>query len=132
VSADLRWVVTGPRDRTAKIWDAGSGRCLQTLKVGTIPRLMSFDISGQFVTSDIGPLYFEVLLSAHTVVCAPAAEGSWKHVLRLSNDGRWITIASKNIIWLPSDYRPSSSAVLGKLLAAGVGSGKVWMCSLDV
>jgi hypothetical protein len=34
-------------------------------------------------------------------------------------------------LWLPSDYRPSCSAVSGRTVAIGVGSGKVWMCSFN-
>jgi hypothetical protein len=32
----------------------------------------------------------------------------------LSSDGMWITYNSTNRVWLPSEYRPSCSAVLGR------------------
>jgi hypothetical protein len=50
----------------------------------------------------------------------------------LSSDGAWITYDSENVLWLPSDYRPSCSTVCAKTVAIGVGSGKVWMCSFNV
>jgi WD40 repeat protein len=123
-------VVTGSGDNTAKIWDAGSGRCLQTLNVGRVLFHIVFDVSGPSVTSNIGPLYFEVLSNIASAEIAPAPAGTQTRDMGLSSDRRWITVASKNIVWLPSDYRPVCSAVLGELLAVGVGSGKVWMCSV--
>jgi hypothetical protein len=59
--------------------------------------------------------------------------------LALSLDGAWITYNSENLVWLPSEYRPPYSAVLGRTIGIGVGSGKVWIrkvelntCSLTV
>ena len=49
----------------------------------------------------------------------------------LSSDGTWITFNSENLLWLPSEYRPSCLAVSGNTIGIGVGSGKVWMCYLD-
>jgi WD40 repeat protein len=130
VSDDSRWIVTGSWDKTAKIWDASSGTCLQTLEVGTVLYHIVFDVTGLFVTCDIGPLYFEVLSSSPSAGFTPGIERNWEHALGLSSDRRWITVASEKIVWLPSDYRSLRSAVLGKLLAVGVGSGKVWMGSV--
>ena len=45
----------------------------------------------------------------------------------LSSDGTWITFNSENLLWLPSEYRPSCSAVLGKTIGIGVGAGRVWI-----
>jgi WD40 repeat protein len=130
VSGDSRWVVTGSWDNTAKIWDAGSGHCLQTLAVGRPISHVAFDTSGQFVASNIGPLYVRVLSSSPTAVATPAVVGTHTHDIGLCSDRRWITVASENVVWLTSDHRPSQSAVQGKLLTGGVGSGKVWICSI--
>src|SRR5207248_7134389 len=50
----------------------------------------------------------------------------------LSSDGEWIIYNSKNWVWLPSEYRPTCSAVLGKSIGIGVGTGKVWICNFKV
>ena len=50
----------------------------------------------------------------------------------LSSDGAWITYNSENVVWLPSEYRPSCSAVSGKTIGVGVGPGKVWICNFKV
>jgi hypothetical protein len=46
----------------------------------------------------------------------------------LSSDGAWITYNSENLVWLPSEFRPICSAVLGTTIGIGVGSGKVYIC----
>jgi hypothetical protein len=33
------------------------------------------------------------------------------------------------MLWLPSEYRPSCSAVSEKHVGIGVASGRVWICS---
>jgi hypothetical protein len=43
-----------------------------------------------------------------------------------------MTYNSENLVWLPSEYRPSCSAVSGKTIGIGVGSGKVWICNFKV
>jgi len=50
----------------------------------------------------------------------------------VSSDGAWITYNSENLVWLPSEYRPSYSAVSGKRIGIGVGSGRVWICNMEV
>jgi hypothetical protein len=55
-----------------------------------------------------------------------------EHLVLVSSDGEWITYNSKNWVWLPSEYRPSCSAVLGKTIGIGVGTGKVWICNFKV
>ncbi|OCL01172.1 uncharacterized protein K441DRAFT_650787 [Cenococcum geophilum 1.58] len=50
----------------------------------------------------------------------------------LSSNDEWITWNSESVVWLPSEYRPSCSAVSGRTVGIGVGSGKVWMCTLNV
>jgi hypothetical protein len=48
-----------------------------------------------------------------------------------SSNGRWITYNGKNILWLPSEYRPLNSAIGGTNVGIGVASGRVWICTLD-
>jgi WD40 repeat protein len=132
VSGDSRWVVTGSWDHTAKIWDAGSGRCLQTLDVGKAVQHISFDVSGKFFKTEIGPMFFEVLSESLAAADTQISNDISGHGLGLSGNGKWITIASKEHVWLPTEYRPLCSAASAELLAVGAGSGRVWLCTTNI
>jgi hypothetical protein len=51
------------------------------------------------------------------------------HGWGISKNTEWITCNSKNYLWLPPEYRPSSSAIVGTTIGAGTGTGKVWIVS---
>jgi len=118
-------------DRTVKIWDASSGECLQTLEIGKLPFNISFDTTGSCLHTEIGTIAVNASTSNMTPSVTdlqnPRYQG-WA----LSSDGAWITYNSENLVWLPSEYRPSCWAVSGKTIGVGVGSGKVWICNFKV
>ncbi|PVH94223.1 hypothetical protein DM02DRAFT_504605, partial [Periconia macrospinosa] len=108
------------------IWDASSGECLQTLSIGRALDRISFDITGSYLHTDIGPIEISVPLTLSSPF--PSNRGPQNpqyHSLALSADGVWITYNSENLVWLPSEYRPACSAVSGKTIGVGVGSGRV-------
>lgn len=47
------------------------------------------------------------------------------HTYGISNDGIWITYHAKNLLWLPSAYRPYSWDVRGSTVGIGCLSGRV-------
>ena len=132
-SHDSARLASASWDRTVKIWDASSGACLQTLDIGKSLFNISFDITGSYLHTEIGSIALEASSSLSnrapsvTDPQSPRYEG-WA----LSSDGEWITYNSKNWMWLPSEYRPSCSAVFGKTIGIGVGTGKVWICNLKI
>jgi WD40 repeat protein len=118
-------------DKTVKIWDASSGKCLQTLEVGTTLFNISFDTTGSRLYTEIGA----ILIDALALNMAPSVTNPQNPRYQgggLSSDGAWITHNSENVVWLPSEYRPSCSVVSGKTIGVGVGSGKVWICNFEV
>jgi WD40 repeat protein len=124
--------VTASEDNTARIWEASSGRCVQTLETGRVLCHISFDADSEVLRTDIGPLYFDVLSGSELAAVTPAADNAYNQILGLSGDHRWITVALEKVVWLPSEYRPSCSVVSGKVMGVGVGSGRVWMCRLSI
>jgi WD40 repeat protein len=134
-SHDSARLASASGDKTVKIWDASSGECLQTLVISKMLFNISFDITGSYLHTEIGTITLEasspLSLSNRapniTDLQSPRYEG-WA----LSSDGEWITYNSKNWVWLPSEYRPSCSAVLGKTIGIGVGTGKVWIYNLKI
>jgi hypothetical protein len=114
-----------------KIWDASSGACLQTLSIGTVLKNISFNITGSCLHTDIGIVAIDTP-SASSIMPDKMEHQHPRHEgVGLGPNGDWITRNSENIIWLPSEYRPSCSAVSGRTIGIGVGSGKVWLCNLQ-
>ena len=91
-------LASASHDKTVKIWDAHSGACLQTLEgQGNINNLVGFETQ-QHLHWGMG----------------------------ISSDKTWITRNAQNWLWLPSEYRLSSSTVSGTYLGVGTRSGMVW------
>ena len=130
-SPDSARLASASSDETVKIWDASSGKCLQTLEVGTILSNISFNTTSSCLYTEIGAIPIDAL----ALNMAPSVTNPQNPQYQgggLSSDGAWITYNSENVVWLPSEYRPSCSIVSGKTIGVGVGSGKVWICNFEV
>ena len=121
-SHDDKRVASASHDHTVKIWDAASGKCLQTLQVGTILRKICFDATDQCLHTEIGDVILDGSVASSVV---PSTAAHRCRGYGLSSDGIWITCNSENLVWLPSEYRPSSSAVTASTIAIGCASGRV-------
>jgi WD40 repeat protein len=108
-SHDSARLASGSYDRTVKIWDASSGACLQTLNVDKWLQKISFDSTGLCLYTDFGTVSISGTIQIVVEPQIPTFQN-----LALSSDGAWIAHNLENIVWLPSEYRPSCSAVLGK------------------
>ena len=130
-SPDSTQLASASSDRIVKIWDVSSGACLQTLSIGEVLYNISFDITGSCLHTDIG------IVAVNTSSASSITPDKMEHQypryegVGLGPNGEWITCNSENVIWLPSEYRPSCSAVSGRTIGIGVGSGKVWMCKFQ-
>jgi WD40 repeat protein len=131
-SHDSTRLASASYDRTVKIWDAGSGECLQTLGICKKLLNVSFDTTGLYLHTDIGTIAVDVSSASNMTPNVTNLQNPRYQGWALSSDGAWITYNSANRLWLPSEYRPSVSAVLGTTIGIGVGSGKVWMCNFKV
>ncbi|KAK3934862.1 hypothetical protein QBC46DRAFT_425470 [Diplogelasinospora grovesii] len=100
-SRDATRLASASEDNTVKIWDPATGRYVSTIEIGTL-----------VVSTVFGP--------ASTDRSSPIAVG-----YGLSSNGTWITYQGENLLWLPPEYRPSSSAISGRAVSIGCSSGRV-------
>ncbi|KAF2016003.1 hypothetical protein BU24DRAFT_462211 [Aaosphaeria arxii CBS 175.79] len=101
---------------TVKIWDAGGGDCLQTLEVGRSLRDLSFDSTDFCLHTEIGTIITGGSTAPTWATAATEPQPPQHQCPALSSDNNWITYNSKRVLWLPTEYHPSSSAVSGKMI----------------
>jgi WD40 repeat protein len=119
-------------DNTVKIWDTSSGECLQTLCIGKTIFNVLFDTTGSHLHTEIGIVAIDTSSASNMNPTVMDHENPRYQGLALSSDGAWITYNSKNLVWLPSEYRSSCSIVSGRAIGTGVGSGKIWIYHFNV
>jgi WD40 repeat protein len=130
-SHDLAWLASSSDDNTVKIWDASSGECQQTLEIGNQLFNISFDTTGSYLHTDIGTIAVDIL-PLNSIPSVTGPQNPQYQGGTLSSNGSWIKYNSENLAWLPSEYRPTCSAVSGKMIGVSLGSGKVWICNFKV
>ncbi|PSN58849.1 hypothetical protein BS50DRAFT_595118 [Corynespora cassiicola Philippines] len=132
-SPDSQQLASASDDKTVKIWDSTSGKCLQTISVDTFLHTIAFDADGSSLHTDIGTIAINapMALSSSNMTDISVAEQAQFQGVALSSDEVWITYNSQNIVWLPPEYRPSASAVSGTRIGIGVGTGRIWMFSVQ-
>ncbi|KAK4166239.1 HET-R [Cladorrhinum sp. PSN259] len=105
-SPDSQRLASGFNDNTVKIWDPVSGQCLQTLEglsdwVRSVASLL-----------DLAESVFQ-------------PDNLVKYGYILGQDKSWITCNSKNVLWLPPEYRPGCYTIQGRIMSIGYLSGQV-------
>jgi len=131
-SHDSTCLASASDDGTVKIWDASSGACLQTLKVGKTLFDISFNAADSCLHTEISTINIGASSPSYTTLNRAEPQDPRYQGGGLSSDGVWIIYGSEKLVWLPSEYRPSCSAVSASTVGIGSGSGKVWMCSFHV
>jgi WD40 repeat protein len=130
-SHDSARLASASWDNTVKIWDARSGACLQTLQISKHLENVSFDSTGSFLHTAIGTIALQSA-EGSSMTDVTESEQPLNVAISLSPDSIWIKHNSENLLWVPSEYRPSRSSVSETTIGASNGSGRVWFCRINV
>jgi WD40 repeat protein len=130
-SHDSARLASASGDKTVKIWDASNGACLQILQLGKSVYDVSFDSTSSFLHTEIGTI---ALQSAEgpSMMDVTELERSLYVGIGLSPDSIWIKHNGENMLWIPSEYRPSCSSISETVIGVGNGSGRVWLCRINI
>jgi WD40 repeat protein len=129
-SPDGKQVVSGSDDHTVRLLDAATGAALQTLEGHTEwVSSVAFSPDGKQVVSGSNDKTVRTLEghteSVYSVAFSP--DGKLLPILRVSN--HWVVEGDTNILWLPPDYRQTSSATWNRNLVIGHSSGRILIFS---
>jgi WD40 repeat protein len=130
-SHDSTKLASASSDDTVKVWDVSSGACLRALNTGRYLSSLSFDTTNCYLHTEIGTIR---ICSPEILNTTAVAEPKQPQLLgiSLSSNSIWIQYDGRNMLWIPSEYRPPCSAVCGSTVGIGVGSGRVRTCSIDM
>ncbi|KAH8752251.1 vegetative incompatibility protein HET-E-1 [Diaporthe sp. PMI_573] len=131
ISPDGRWLASGS-DKTIKIWDMATGACKQTLHMDKIICRLAFDSNIRLHT-EIGIINLDTHISRTSEVVQPATVDSEPHYQGYGIHASWIMWNDQRVMWLPPEYRPRQSAIVGTTIVLGCVSGRVLVlkCSTD-
>jgi WD40 repeat protein len=131
-SHDSRRLASASVDHTVKIWDAGSGACLQTLNIGKRLFKISFNTTGSCLHTNIGIIAIDTSTVSDTTQVLIKRDNPQCQGAGLSSNREWIAYNSELYVWLPPGYRPSSLTVSKRIIGIGTGAGKVWICGFQI
>ncbi|KAJ0153276.1 Delta(24(24(1)))-sterol reductase [Fusarium oxysporum f. sp. albedinis] len=136
--ADSRYLATGSDDRTIRIWKIrednfkmlqGHNQPISSVALSVDSQYLASGSYNKELYTDIGILDLKVPnltpnINAKSIGITALPGPDWSsHCINI--DGEWIEKYGENALWLPSNYRPTFSAVFKSTVAAGYDSGRV-------
>lgn len=128
--ASCTYVAECMYNNTVKIWHAATGACVQTLNTDSLIARVSLDpMTNSLLSTDIGFISLDLLglppTTRNELVTAVTQQAN-RVGYGICSDGEWVVKGrQEKLLWLPTEYRASSSAVARSIIALGCRSGCV-------
>ncbi|KAJ5593561.1 hypothetical protein N7537_010465 [Penicillium hordei] len=107
-SRDGTRLASASRDRTVRIWVPATRQCVLTLYISS-PDFVQFDkVNFNHLHTSIGT--FDIGLTG-IVTSTHSSTVLEQYGYGLNDDHSWITYNGVNLLWLPAEYRPTSSGL---------------------
>ncbi|KAK1984140.1 WD40-repeat-containing domain protein [Colletotrichum cereale] len=126
-SHNSAFVVSQSLDRTIRVWSADTGDCVREVHAHwRLGWLLSSEPSNTCLVTNKGVIAFADSATGALTQLSSAQPCTLTTLgIGLSEDRRWITWNDQNLLWLPAEFRPLSSAVTGSTVVIGCRSGRV-------
>ncbi|KAF2184135.1 hypothetical protein K469DRAFT_783821 [Zopfia rhizophila CBS 207.26] len=118
-SRDGQLVAFGSYDNTVRLWDAATGSCRSTLEghPGWVTAI-AFLPDGQYLKAGKGQIPLSLPFSS-------TSSSQEKKLPTIFVKTQWISYKEQDLLWIPSEYRPSCSAVYRNVICIGHSLGHV-------
>ncbi|KAI0479901.1 vegetative incompatibility protein HET-E-1 [Xylaria cf. heliscus] len=140
ISPDSSRLASGSSDATINIWDIKTGTCTQTLDIGMPLYACSvgFDSNTCLRTPtgiiNLGPATHLNTPISQTPNVLPSARLNSRPCYQgygIEDTMKWITWNKKKVLWLPSEYRPRESVIIGTTIMVNSTSRRFFTLKLS-
>jgi hypothetical protein len=129
-SYDSKKVASGSDDKTIRIWDAETGKREDVVPLDGYADVISFTPDGRGIVTNRGVYALTGGLQSRAGSAMPS-QSSDAPILACT-DSTWVTVAGKDLLWLPPECRNGEAAVSGSTVVIGCQSGRVVLLGISM